>query len=65
MNATGYQFGGTSPFGTKKNMPIYIEKSILDLDEIYINGGKRGLIIKITTKDLSTLLNYELVNVGI
>jgi Cys-tRNA(Pro) deacylase len=40
---TGYLVGGTSPFGTKKQMPIYIEKSILDLPLIYINGGRRGL----------------------
>jgi prolyl-tRNA editing enzyme YbaK/EbsC (Cys-tRNA(Pro) deacylase) len=39
---SGYQVGGTSPFGTRKKMPIYLEKSILELDRIYINGGKRG-----------------------
>ena len=41
---TGYLVGGTSPFGTKKAMPVYIEKSIFDLSLIYINGGRRGLL---------------------
>ena len=39
---TGYQVGGTSPFGTKKPLPVYVERSILELPEIYINGGRRG-----------------------
>ncbi len=65
MNATGYQFGGTSPFGTKKNLPIYIENTIIELDKIYINGGKRGFIIEIAIDDLPKLLDFELVQVGI
>ena len=39
---SGYQVGGTSPFGTKKAMPVYMEKTILDFDQIFINGGRRG-----------------------
>ena len=39
---SGYQVGGTSPFGTKKKMPTYVERTILDLPKIYINGGRRG-----------------------
>ncbi len=65
MNATGYQFGGTSPFGTKKKLPIYVESSILDLNEIYINGGKRGFIVKISVKDLTRVLQCTPVNVAI
>lgn len=65
MNATGYQFGGTSPFGTKKRLPVYVEKSILNLDEIYINGGKRGLIVKIIPDDLTKIFDFEIVNVSI
>ncbi len=65
MNATGYQFGGTSPFGTEKNLPVYLENTILDLDKIYINGGKRGFILEIATDDLYKLLDFELVRVGI
>ena len=44
---SGYQVGGTSPFGTRKRMPVYVQKTILDLPEIYINGGRRGFIVKI------------------
>jgi Cys-tRNA(Pro) deacylase len=49
---TGYQFGGTSPFGTRYPLPVYVEKTILDLQKIYINGGKRGFIIEINSRDL-------------
>lgn len=65
MNSTGYQFGGTSPFGLRKNLPIYVEKTIMELPYIYINGGKRGLIVKISTNDLEKLINFTLVNVAI
>lgn len=44
---TGYQVGGTSPFGTRKQLPVYVESSILQLDRIYINGGKRGYLVGI------------------
>jgi Cys-tRNA(Pro) deacylase len=49
---TGYQFGGTSPFGTRHPLPVYVEKTILDLQKIYINGGKRGFIVEINPQDL-------------
>jgi Cys-tRNA(Pro) deacylase len=49
---TGYQFGGTSPFGTRHPLPVYVEKTILNLQKIYINGGKRGFIIEINPQDL-------------
>lgn len=49
---TGYLVGGTSPFGTKKKMPVYVEKSILDLSLIYINGGRRGFLVGIHPHDL-------------
>jgi Cys-tRNA(Pro) deacylase len=65
MNATGYQFGGTSPFGLRKQLPVFIEKSIFDLKEIYINGGKRGYIIKIKTEDFGKVFNFETVEVAI
>ena len=64
-NATGYLFGGTSPFGTKKQMPIVVEETIFDLDEIYINGGKRGFIIKISPDVLSKLFKVTKVSVAI
>lgn len=53
---TGYQFGGTSPFGTRYPLPVYVEKTIFDLSKIYINGGKRGFIIEMNPCDLSTLI---------
>ena len=52
---SGYQVGGTSPFGTKKRMPIYLERSVLALPKIYINGGKRGFLVCIDSKDLLRL----------
>jgi Cys-tRNA(Pro) deacylase len=49
---TGYLFGGTSPFGTRHPLPVYVEKTILDLQKIYINGGKRGFIVEINPQDI-------------
>ncbi|HVJ95143.1 MAG TPA: Cys-tRNA(Pro) deacylase [Labilithrix sp.] len=49
---SGYQVGGTSPFGLRKAMPIYVERTILDLDLIYINGGRRGFLVAIDPKEL-------------
>lgn len=62
---TGYMVGGTSPFGTKKQLKIYMESTILDLPEIYINGGKRGFLVKINPKDVQKVLNATIVSVGI
>ena len=44
---SGYQVGGTSPFGTRRAMPVYVEQSILELPQIAINGGRRGFIVQI------------------
>jgi Cys-tRNA(Pro) deacylase len=49
---TGFLVGGTSPFGTKKRMPVYLEKTILDLPLIYINGGRRGFLVGIHPHDI-------------
>jgi Cys-tRNA(Pro) deacylase len=49
---SGYQVGGTSPFGLRKPMPIYVERTILDLERIYINGGRRGFLVGIDPKEL-------------
>ncbi len=62
---TGYQTGGISPFGTRKTLSIYIEKTILALDKIYINGGKRGFLIEISPADLVRVLNPLEVEVGV
>ena len=54
---TGCMVGGTSPFGTNKTLPVYVESSILNLDKIFINAGKRGLLVEITPRDLVKILN--------
>ena len=58
---TGYMVGGTSPFGTRKPLPIYLERSICDLPCIYINGGKRGFLVGIDPAVVITLLKPVLV----
>jgi Cys-tRNA(Pro) deacylase len=62
---TGYQFGGTSPFGIRRQLPVYVEKTILDLQKIYINGGKRGFIVEITPHDLCAAMAITEVDVAI
>ena len=52
---TGYEFGGTSPFGIKANIPIFAESSIFEMESFYINGGKRGVNIKITPELLKAI----------
>ncbi|MBC3831752.1 aminoacyl-tRNA deacylase [Undibacterium amnicola] len=59
---SGYMIGGTSPFGTKKAMPVYVEASILDLEKIYLNGGRRGYLIGIAPTLLLELLSAKPVN---
>ncbi|MFP4543008.1 MAG: YbaK/EbsC family protein [Bacteroidota bacterium] len=55
MNATGYKFGGTSPFGIKQNLPVYVQVTIFGLERIFINGGKQGYIIEIKPEALNVL----------
>jgi Cys-tRNA(Pro) deacylase len=59
---TGYQVGGTSPFGLRKPMPIFVERTVLDLDRIYINGGRRGFLVGIAPAVLATTLGAVPVN---
>lgn len=54
---TGYQVGGTSPFGTRKKLPVYVERSILELPAIYINGGNRGFLVQVSPQVLTNLLH--------
>ena len=56
---TGYQVGGTSPFGTRKPLPVYVERSVLDLSRIYINGGRRGYLVSIDPAVLSGHLGAQ------
>jgi Cys-tRNA(Pro) deacylase len=59
---SGFLIGGTSPFGTKKAMPVYVETTILDLDTIYLNGGRRGYLVSIAPPVLTDLLKAMPVN---
>ena len=61
---SGYLVGGTSPFGTKKKLPVYVEASILELDQIFINGGQRGLLVSLCPSILKTILNAQPVHVA-
>jgi Cys-tRNA(Pro) deacylase len=62
---TGYQFGGTSPFGTRSALPVYVERSIFGLPHIYINGGKRGFLVAIDPADLRKAFPLTEVSVAI
>ncbi len=54
---TGYLVGGTSPFGIRKPLPVFVEASVLDLPQIYINGGRRGFLVSLTPDLLTRLLD--------
>jgi Cys-tRNA(Pro) deacylase len=62
---SGYQVGGTSPFGLKRAMPIYMQQSILELPKIFINGGARGFLVEIDPKDAQRVLAPTLVDVAV
>lgn len=62
---TGYLVGGTSPFGTRRQMPVYVEESILSLPLIYLNGGKRGYLVGLTPAELQRVLQPAPVRVAI
>ena len=62
---TGYKVGGTSPFGTKKVMPVYMEATIADLPEIFINAGSRGLLAQMSSAELVRILKPVSVSVAI
>jgi Cys-tRNA(Pro) deacylase len=62
---SGYQVGGTSPFGTRKPMPVFMERSIAGLPAVYINGGRRGFLLRVRTKDLLRVLEPQLVEVSL
>jgi len=62
---TGYMVGGTSPFGTRTQIPVYAEQTIFELPLIYINGGKRGFLVSISPQVLRDVLQAKEVNVAI
>jgi Cys-tRNA(Pro) deacylase len=62
---SGYMVGGTSPFGLRKEMPVYVEETILALPRIYINGGRRGFLVGLDPKELALALKPRPVRVAI
>ena len=62
---SGYLIGGTSPFGTRKAMPVYLERTVLELPRIYINGGRRGYLLGMDPAELVRVLSPVLVEVGL
>jgi Cys-tRNA(Pro) deacylase len=65
LKHTGYQVGGTSPFATRKEIPIYMEATIPAIPVIYLNGGKRGFLVSLKPQVVIDLLNPKMVNVAI
>ena len=62
---TGYAVGGTSPFGTRKPLPVYVERTVLALERIYINGGRRGLLVSLVPNELVRVLHAGPVEAGL
>jgi Cys-tRNA(Pro) deacylase len=62
---TGYQVGGTSPFGTRKPLPVYMERTIAELPRVYINGGRRGFLLCLEPHEIVRTLAPTLVEVAI
>lgn len=62
---SGYQVGGTSPFGLRRKMPVYLQETILELPRIYINGGARGFLVELAPQDVVRVLAPTLVNVAV
>ncbi len=62
---SGYQVGGTSPFGTRRAMPVYMERSIAALPRIYVNGGRRGYLVGLDPAELVRVLRPELVDAAV
>lgn len=62
---SGYQVGGTSPFGLRRQMPVYMQSTILDLPRIYINGGARGFLVAIDPRDAQRVLSPALVDAAV
>lgn len=62
---SGYMVGGTSPFGTHRAMPVYVEQTIFDLPHIYVNAGRRGMLVRIDPKDMTRVLTITSVQVAI
>jgi Cys-tRNA(Pro) deacylase len=61
---SGYQVGGTSPFGTRRSMPVIMQSTIVDLPYLYINGGRRGLLVGMKPEDLMRVLEPRLLDIA-
>jgi Cys-tRNA(Pro) deacylase len=61
---SGYQVGGTSPFGTRRAMPVYMQSTIADLPRVYINGGRRGYLVGLAPADVVRVLKPVLVDIA-
>jgi Cys-tRNA(Pro) deacylase len=62
---TGYMVGGTSPFGTRKQLPVFIERTILELGRVYVNGGRRGFLVSLAPAEIVRVLGATAVDVAI
>jgi len=62
---TGYMVGGTSPFGTRKALPVYVERSILGLEQVFVNGGRRGFLLALNPSAFVAVLDATPVDVAI
>ena len=62
---TGYPVGGTSPFGLRKALPVYVERTVLELPRVYVNGGRRGFLVGIETAALAEVLSPVTVHVAL
>ena len=62
---TGYTVGGTSPFGTRKVLPVFIERTILELERVYLNGGRRGFLVSVAPSEIVRVLGATVVDVAI
>lgn len=62
---SGYQVGGCSPFGLRKPMPVFMQKSILDIEKIYINGGRRGYLLGLAPQTVQAVVKPTLVDVAL
>jgi len=62
---TGYMVGGTSPFGTHKSLPVFIERTILEIDRVYVNGDRRGFLVSLAPSEIVRVLDAVAVDVAI
>jgi len=62
---TGYAVGGTSPFGTRKPLPVYVERTVLELPRVYVNGGRRGLLVSVAPAEFVRVLQAVPVEVAL